>query len=113
MGEIIEKNYEFINKYSAKEWIDILRDIVRAQKLFGTDRHRLNELADNMQNIVVKYSKLGLEEIQMESDCPDYDNVQVILTPVYIKISRQTGDTFFKERSIIPIEVLRLFIGHV
>ena len=107
LEELVKDNIEFINSMSCEKWIELLKSIaISTLPFYGSDKNI--EAIKNIKCISIHYNEYGLSEIQLTTSKLDYEDFEIKLNNVGIKISQQRGHSNFEEYCFIPIEAFRI-----
>jgi hypothetical protein len=69
---------------------------------------KIKEIMDT-KNYSVEYNELGINQIVIIANSPEWDSVKITLNCMGILVSRQEGHSRFEPVNTIPLEVLRMF----
>lgn len=104
LATIVENNVKFIQQYSFDEWVSKLK-LVAIPFLSSA---KIKEIMDT-KNYSVEYNELGINQIVIIANSPEWDSVKITLNCMGILVSRQEGHSKFEPVNTIPLEVLRMF----
>lgn len=107
LAAVIENNIKFIQQYSFDEWVSKLKLVAIACIPFLSSA-KIKEIMDT-KNYSVEYNELGINQIVIIANSPEWDSVKITLNCMGILVSRQEGHSKFESVNTIPLEVLRMF----
>lgn len=105
LEEKYKNNSDLINCLDASEWVELLKEITLLYLPFPKDEEI--EAVENIKNISLNYSELGLVGITMYTNALAYKDIRIKLSIHSIIISRQQGHTNFEELYELPIVIIR------
>lgn len=108
LEETCKNNSDLINCLDADDWVKLMREIAISSLQFPKDKEI--EAIRNAKNITIRYSEIGIANIEMYTSEFPYEDYKIELNILGINVGKQKGHSHYENLFRLPISTIRILL---